>query len=321
MSRWPFRRGLHDLGSGCFAYLQPDGGWGWSNAGLIESRGETLLVDTLMGLSITRDMLDEMRRKVPAAARIGTLVNTHANPDHVLGNELVEGAEIISGREAAEEISRMDPAAFVRMAHNWQQLGEGGEFFHETMGVQFDFSGVTIAPPTRTFERELTLTVGEKLVRLIDLGPAHTRSDTIVHVPADRTVFTGDILFNAATPIVWAGPIENWIRACDYLLALEVETLVPGHGPIADDAAVRAQKRYLEFVRDEARSRFDAGLAWEEAAADIALGDFSGWGDAERLVANVRALYGEFDATLRPTTAPELFGAMGRWRKRFGRGR
>ena len=321
MSRWPFTRGLHDLGNGCFAYLQPDGGWGWSNAGLIENRGETLLVDTLMGLAITRDMLDEMRRKVPAAARIGKLVNTHANPDHVLGNELVEGAEIISGREAADEISRMDPAGFVRMAHDWQQLGEGGEFFHETMGAQFDFSGITIAAPTRTFERELTLAVGEKLVHLIDLGPAHTRSDTVVHVPADRTVFTGDILFNEATPIVWAGPIENWIRACDYLLALDVETVVPGHGPIADKAAVRAQKQYFEFVRDEARSRYEAGLAWEEAAADIALGEFAGWGDAERLVANVRALYGEFGAALPSATAPEIFGAMGRWRKRFGRGR
>lgn len=321
MSQWPFTRGLHDLGSGCFAYLQPDGTWGWSNAGLIESRGETLLVDTLMGLAITRDMLDTMRRKVPAAARIGKLVNTHANPDHVLGNELVEGAEIISGRAAAEDIAQMNPAGFVRMARDWQQLGEGGEFFHETMGVKFDFAGVSIAPPTRTFERELTLTVGEKMVRLVDLGPAHTRSDTIVYVPADRTVFTGDILFNEATPIIWAGPVENWIRACDYLLDLDVETIVPGHGPVAEKAGVRAQKRYFELVHDEARCRYDAGLGWEEAAADIALGEFSGWSDAERIAANVFALYRQFGATLPAGSSTDLFAAMGRWRKRFGRRR
>ena len=78
--------GLHEIADGVWAYLQPDGGWGWSNAGLIESRGETLLIDTLMGLDITRDMLSEMRRKVPAAVHIQRLVNTHANPDHVLGN-------------------------------------------------------------------------------------------------------------------------------------------------------------------------------------------------------------------------------------------
>ena len=316
MSQWPFTHGLHDLGNGCFAYLQPDGTWGWSNAGLIESRGETLLVDTLMGLDITRDMLEEMKRKVPAAARIGKLVNTHANPDHVLGNELVRGAEIISGKAAAAEIARMNPAGFERMAENWRQMGDGGEFFHETMGRQFDFSGVTIVAPTRTFERELTLRVGDKELRLVDLGPAHTSSDTIVHVPADRTVFTGDLLFSEASPIMWAGPVRNWIEACDYLLALEVDTIVPGHGPITDKSGVRAQKRYFEFLLAEARRRYEAGLGWEEAAADIALGEFAHWPDAERIVANVYALYKEFGAPLAAASAPELFGAMGRWRKR-----
>ena len=319
MSQWPFTHGLHDLGSGCFAYLQPDGTWGWSNAGLIESRGETLLVDTLMGLDITRAMLEEMQRKVPAAARIGRLVNTHANPDHVLGNELVRGAEIISGKAAAEEISHMNPAAFERMARDWQQMGDGGEFFHETMGRRFDFSGVTIVPPNRVFERELTLRVGDKEVHLVDLGPAHTRSDTIVHVPADRTVFTGDILFSEASPIMWAGPVQNWIHACDYLLGLELDTIVPGHGPITDKSAVRAQKHYFEYLLFEARRRYEAGLGWEEAAADIALREFAHWPDAERIVANVYALYREFGAQMPAASAPELFGAMGRWRKRRGR--
>jgi cyclase len=319
LSQWPFTHGLHDLGNGCFAYLQPDGTWGWSNAGLIESHGETLLVDTLMGLDITRAMLEEMRRRVPATAHIGKLINTHANPDHVLGNELVTGAEIISGKAAAEDISHMSPAAFERMARDWQQMGDGGEFFHETMGRQFDFSGVTIVAPTRTFERELTLRVGEKEVHLVDLGPAHTRSDTIVYVPSDRTVFTGDILFSEASPIVWVGPVENWIDACDYLLGLEVDTIVPGHGPIADKSGVREQKRYFEYLLTETRRRYEAGLAWEEAAADITLGEFAHWPDAERIVANVYALYREFGAQVPVVSAPELFGAMGRWRKRRGR--
>ena len=319
MSKWPFTRGLHDLGSGCFAYLQPDGTWGWSNAGLIESRGTTLLVDTLMGLDITRTMLEEMKRKIPAAARIDKLVNTHANPDHVLGNELVVGAEIISAQAAAEDIAQIDPALFVRMARHWQQLGEGGEFFHETMGRKFDFSGVTIVAPTRTFEHEMALTVGDKEVRLVDLGPAHTRSDTIVHVPSDRTVFTGDILFSDSSPIMWAGPIQNWIKACNYLLGLEVDTIVPGHGPITDKSSVRAQKGYFEYIHHEARCRYDAKLGWEEAAADIPLGDFARWPDAERVVANVYALYREFGATLPVGTAPVLFAAMRRWQRRTER--
>jgi len=62
MPKWTFTKGLHDLGNGCFAYLQPTGGWGWSNAGLIVDGEENLLVDTLFDLPLTRKMLDAMRR-------------------------------------------------------------------------------------------------------------------------------------------------------------------------------------------------------------------------------------------------------------------
>src|SRR3546814_7866865 len=74
-----------------WAYVQPDGSWGWSNTGLIVDGDQTLLVDTLFDLKLTGQMLTAMRDAVPAAARIGTLVNTHANGDHTFGNSLVEG--------------------------------------------------------------------------------------------------------------------------------------------------------------------------------------------------------------------------------------
>ena len=76
MSKWPYTKGLHDLGTGCFAYLQPDGSWGWSNAGLIVDGDQTLLVDTLFDLALTGEMLGQMRAAVPAAKSIGRLVNT-----------------------------------------------------------------------------------------------------------------------------------------------------------------------------------------------------------------------------------------------------
>jgi cyclase len=95
-AKWQYTRGWHDLGNGLWAYLLPDGSWGWSNAGLIVDGDQTLLVDTLFDLKLTAAMLNDMRRSIPAAARIGTLVNTHHNGDHTFGNQLVEGAQIIA---------------------------------------------------------------------------------------------------------------------------------------------------------------------------------------------------------------------------------
>ena len=83
MAKWQYSKGLHDIGNGLYAYLLPDGSLGWSNAGLIVDGEECLLVDTLFTVPLTQEMLDVMRDAEPAAKRIGKVVNTHANADHV----------------------------------------------------------------------------------------------------------------------------------------------------------------------------------------------------------------------------------------------
>ena len=78
----PYTTGLHEVADGVFAWLQPDGGWGWSNAGLLATDGGSLLVDTLFDLELTRTMLDAMA-PITDTRPIGTLVNTHANGDQI----------------------------------------------------------------------------------------------------------------------------------------------------------------------------------------------------------------------------------------------
>jgi len=309
LSGFPYTRGLHEVGRGCFAYLQPDGSWGWSNAGLVTDAGESLLVDTLFDLRLTREMLDAMRRATPAAQRIGTLVNTHANGDHCYGNSLVEGARIVASKACAEEMGEVPPSVLAAMVEAAPQLGPAGEFLLRAFGP-FEFRGIEPAAPTETFEGELSLRIGAKRVRLIEVGPAHTRGDVLVHSVDDRAVFTGDILFIDGTPIMWEGPVAGWIRACERIEAMDVDVIVPGHGPITDKTGPRRVREYLGYVRDEARRRFDAGLSAAEAACDIALGDYSAWGDAERIVVNVDTLYREFSGASERSNPLELFTRM-----------
>ncbi len=98
------------MADGVWAYLQPDGGWGWSNAGLVTSNDQSLLIDTLFDLRLTAEMLDAMRGVTPAAARIDTVVNTHANGDHCYGNALVADSVIISSARCAEEMRALPPS-------------------------------------------------------------------------------------------------------------------------------------------------------------------------------------------------------------------
>ena len=80
----------------------------------------------------------------------------------------------------------------------------------------------------------------------------------LIHSKEDRAVFTGDILFIDGTPIMWAGPVQSWIEACRRIEEMDVETVVPGHGPITDKRGAAAVRGYLEYIRDQARGRYDA---------------------------------------------------------------
>ena len=318
MKDWSYRKGLHDLGNGLWAWLQPDGSWGWSNAGLIVDGDQCLLVDTLFDVPLTETMLTAMRAAVPAARKIPRVVNTHNNGDHVFGNQLVADAEIIASKACAEDMEARGPDKLVEMMANRDTLGDGALFFYETMGSRFDFAGVRHTPPTRTFEGRLDLKVGDKDVHLVQVGPAHTRGDVIAWVPQDRTVFTGDIVFSNGHPILWAGPVDNWIAALDLMKSWDVQTVVPGHGPITDPRGLDALRAYFVYIRDEARKRFDAGMSAEAAAWDIRMDGWSHWLDAERIVVNVHILFREFaEAAGKPQQAPDvlhLFGLMRKYR-------
>jgi glyoxylase-like metal-dependent hydrolase (beta-lactamase superfamily II) len=263
-SQIPFALGLHEVAEGCHAYLQPDGGWGYSNAGLIVGDGASLLVDTLFDLDLTAAMLTAMA-DATFTAPIGTVVNTHANGDHCYGNQLVADREIIASRATAAEMSHVPPAM---MAQLNAAPGDVGELFRSFFG-DFRFDGIEPTPPTRTFEGRLEVEIGGRAVELIEVGPAHTDGDTIVVVSDARTVYTGDILFIGGAPIVWAGPLENWIAACDLMLGMDIETVVPGHGPVTDKAGVVEVRDYLTTVLVSARECQANGVDAFEAAWQI----------------------------------------------------
>ena len=318
MSKWPFTKGLHDLGRGAYAYLQPSGTWGYSNAGLVTDGDQSLLVDTLFDGRLTAEMLAAIKAATGVAAdQIGVVVNTHSNGDHTFGNRLASNAVIIASEAAAREMREEgNPQMLAQLLKNADTMGEVGAFFKRIFGA-FDFAGVTLKLPDRNFTGELSLKVGDKAVQLIQVGPAHTAGDVIAYVPANRVVYAGDILFIDGTPVAWAGPVRNWIKACERIFGLEVDAVVPGHGPITDKAGVRRMQDYLVYVDTEARKRHAAGMNSWEAAQDIALGSFGDWLDAERLAVTVNTIYREIGAPSASRSTVELFGRMAQLERRY----
>lgn len=292
-----YREGLHDLGAGCHAWLQPDGGWGWSNSGLVTGGGVSLMVDTLFDLALTRAMLDGIR-PVTDQHPVRTLVNTHSDGDHVFGNELLAAQDVeIVASAAAAALMTQEEVELLAMAKKLP--GPRGDFVRKVFGP-FEFEGITATPPTRTFEGETGLDVGGREVRLIQVGPAHTPGDTLVHVPDARLLYAGDTLFIGGTPIIWAGPVERWIAACDLMLDLPVDTIVPGHGPVGAKPDVARMREYLVFVQQEAGKRFEDGLDVDAAIGSIELGPWAGLNESSRIAQNVVNVYAHRDPGREP---------------------
>jgi glyoxylase-like metal-dependent hydrolase (beta-lactamase superfamily II) len=312
-----YRAGLHELADGTFAYLQPDGSWGWSNAGLITSEGSSLLVDTLFDLALTRQMLDVMR-PLTHTRPIDALINTHGNGDHCFGNQLIpENTAIYATHATAEDLREAPPQRLAGLMKT--DLGPVlGPYMHRIFGP-FHFDDIELRAPDHLFSGTLELTIGHRMASVVEVGPAHTRGDTVVYLPDVGIAFTGDILFIGGTPIMWQGPTANWLRACDTLLGLGAHTFVPGHGPVTDAAGVRQVADYLRYVLAEAERRFHAGMTAEQAADDIELGQFADWSDPERIAVNVETIYRELDSTRPQLPTGQLFERMARWSRRHKR--
>jgi cyclase len=305
MSNATYTKGLHEIGDGCFAWLEPDGSWGWSNAGLVAGDGASLLVDTLFDVPLTRNMLEGMDR-VTRTNPITTLVNTHSNGDHWFGNQLLKDREIIAANAAAAEMPEAGPE---RLEALRKLPGATGDFAREIF-APFDWSDFERTLPNRTFDGRLELDVGGVEVQLIELGPAHTAGDTIAYVPSASTIFTGDLLFIGGTPIIWAGPLSNWVDACDVMLELGAERVVPGHGPITDQSGIRSVRDYLTFVDEEARARHAAGMSATEAIADIDLGPYADVAEHGRIAQNVLAVYYELEPQMDKVDVLSVFGKI-----------
>ena len=299
---------LRELARDVYACLQPDRGLGTSNSGLL-NRGGGLVVDTFWDLPHTRQMIDTYARVWKAPAR--RVVNTHRNGDHCWGNQLFPDAEIIGHRLCAAEFGKERPEFMQTLRSSGSSSDPAVAAFARRL-ADWDFAGIELRPPKTLVDERLTLDLDGIHADLIYVGPAHTAGDLIVHLPAERIVFTGDILFRLCTPIGWEGTYDRWIAALDRIVALAPDVVVPGHGPVCGLEGPREMKAYLQYVRAESKRLFDRGLSAVDAAKRIDLGPYAGWTEPERIVFQVERAYRElrgepFDA---PIDVTPLFGAM-----------
>jgi len=292
---------LEQVSDNCFAVLNEKNRLCDANSGLV-NLGGGVLVDTQSDLPHLREMIELFGRVWPGMPR--RVVNTHEDADHVWGNQLFEGAEIIAHRLVPARMRHVaDPGGSQKLLASADRLATrlllraihpGVLALARQLQQDYDFRGIKLVVPTTVFDEHHVLDLDGTEVRLIYVGPCHQVGDTIVYVPKERVVFAGDVIFRQCTPMGWAGTYGKWLEALDLIISLDPEVIVPGHGPICGIEGAMEMKAYLEYVRTESSRCFGQGLTSLEASKRIDLGPYAEWRGPARLYANVERAYREF---------------------------
>lgn len=262
-----------EVADGVHAYVQHVGGWCLNNAGILTDAGQSALVDTAATERRARRLRRAALARAPRPPR--AVINTHFHGDHTYGNFVFPEALTI----AHERTRTMIRAAGLHMTTLWPDVCWGD---------------IEITPPQLTFRDRTTLHVGALRAELIHLGPAaHTTDDTVVWLPGQRVLFTGDLAMNGVTPFCLMGSLTGSLRALGRLRALDPTTIVPGHGPVGGPEILDANEAYLRWIQQLAKEGTATGTAPLDLARATDPGPFAELLDPERLLPNLHRAYAE----------------------------
>lgn len=192
-----------------------------------------------------------MRELAEGNGPIRYLINTEHHVDHIFGNYFFKGAGQVVHHQGVYDnfmvvTPDLDPFAYAAEAIPTDDP-EGEKIFPDRDEYYADPNKGDIV-----FTGNVTLRVGDHTFELIHT-PGHTPGQVTVHVPEERLVFTGDTIFSECQTWLMTSDVPQWLAALDTIAALDIDTIVPGHGPVTDKSYLAVQRSML--------------LEWEAAVA------------------------------------------------------
>jgi len=213
------------------------------------------------------------------------IVNTHFHPEHTTGDAAFPKARIIRAQAQQQDVEEM--------GMKWV-----GTFAARSPEMAEILQGATFRKPSEVFEKEKTLDLGGVRVRLIRMGPAHTRGDTAFFVEGDGVLFSGDLAMRNIFP-AFATPqssARTWLTSLDELDKLKATRVVPAHGDITDASVVDAYRGFLKALQVRVGELKREGKSADDTAVELR-GEFAkkypGWAQPIRVHPAATVIYKE----------------------------
>jgi glyoxylase-like metal-dependent hydrolase (beta-lactamase superfamily II) len=219
------------------------------NTGIIIGDDAVLVADTQATPAMAQDVVRRIREVTDKPIKY--VVLTHYHAVRVLGASGFNPQEIIASQDTYDlivERGEQDKAS---------EIGRFPRLFRDVESVP---PGMTW--PTITFNRKMTLWLGKLEVQLLQLGRGHTKGDTVVWLPQDRVLLSGDLVEFDATPYAGDAYFKDWPQTLENVAALKPAALVPGRGPalLGEEQVAAGLKATGSFIAD-VRASVEAGVA------------------------------------------------------------
>ena len=209
-----------------------------SNAGFVVTPAGVVVIDALGSPELARRLVAEIKKVTTKP--IHTVVLTHYHADHIYGLQVFKdlGAHVVAHAAAREYLT--SNTARLRLESSRQELWPWVD--EKTRLVAAD----------EWLKGPKTLTVGGVRFDIQPVGPSHTAEDLVVYLPKQKVLFAGDLVFRNRIPFVGQADSRHWIEAMQNLLNFDARWVVPGHGPISNDAKgdMTLTRDYLVFLRN-----------------------------------------------------------------------
>jgi cyclase len=207
-----------------------------------------------------------MRELAERHGPIRYLINTEHHVDHIFGNYWFKGVAVVEHQNLYDNFMvptpDLDPYAYALEAVPTDDP-EAASIVPDRDTYYADPNKGTIV-----FTGDLTLHVGDHAFRLL-YTPGHTPGQIAVHVPEERVVFTGDTIFHGCQTWLMTSDVDQWITSLDRIRALDVDIVVPGHGPVTDLSSLAAQRAILLEWKSAVAVAIAKGWSREETVARV----------------------------------------------------
>jgi len=298
---------LERLADGLYVSIASDTGAATCNAGIVDLGDRTLIFDPFL----TPTAAEGLRA---AAAQLTSrpaayVVNSHYHNDHIRGNQVFSvDTEIISTTLTRELIAtkgvneiRWDTGNSPEQLHVFEERLKTETDANTRKDIAFwvayhrsiieSLPMLELRLPNWTFDKRLVFHGSRRTAEVITFGGGHTESDSILYLPAERIAFMGDLLFIGCHPYLADGDPQEWLRSLARIESLDLETFVPGHGPVgtADDLALMRQ--YITELEALAAEVVEAEGSADKAAERAIPSRFEMWCFARFFPTNMRFLH------------------------------